>query len=120
MRTYRDRKLTFDIFLCSLSSYNFVILRIHFCISFLFFFFPATCFDFSAVNSAHMHCSQVPQTSLFNNFFIKNGFYSTIHTFKNYFATVFSVFSIQFQQNKFYPNGPLVNLIYIKVTLFFP
>ena len=85
-----------------------------------FFFFPATCFDFSAVNSAHMHCSQVPQISLFSNFFIKNGFYSTIHTFKNYFATVFSVFSIQFQQNKFYPNGPLVNLIYIKVTLFFP
>ena len=38
------------------------------------------------------------------NFFIKNGSYDTIHTFKNYFATVFSVFS--FQQNKRYPNGP--------------
>ena len=34
-----------------------------------------------------------PQISLFSNFFIKNGFYSTIHTFKNYFDTVFSVFS---------------------------
>ena len=32
-----------------------------------------------------------PQISLFSNFFIKNGSYSTIHTFKNYFATVFSV-----------------------------
>ena len=73
MRTYRDRKLTFDVFLCSLSSYNFVILRIHFCISFLFFFFPATCFDFSAVNSAPMHCSQVPQTSLSATFSLKMG-----------------------------------------------
>ena len=46
--------------------------------------------------------SQIP---LFNNFFIKNWSYGTIHTFKNYFATVF--FSFQFQQNKFYPNKPL-------------
>ena len=36
---------------------------------------------------------QDPQTSLFSNFFIKNGSYSTIHTSKNYFATIFSVFS---------------------------
>ena len=28
---------------------------------------------------------------------IKNGFHDTIYTFKNYFATVFSVFSFQFQ-----------------------
>ena len=34
-----------------------------------------------------------PQTSFFSNFFIKNGSYGTIHTFKNYFATVFSIFS---------------------------
>ena len=34
-----------------------------------------------------------PQTSLFSNFFIKNGSHGTIHTFKNYFATMFSVFS---------------------------
>ena len=32
--------------------------------------------------------SQIP---LFNNFFIKNGSHGTIHTFKNYFATMFSV-----------------------------
>ena len=31
------------------------------------------------------------QISLFSNFFIKNGSHGTIHTFKNYFATVFSV-----------------------------
>ena len=29
---------------------------------------------------------------------IKNGSHSTIHTFKNYFATVLSIFSFQFQQ----------------------
>ena len=32
---------------------------------------------------------------LFNKIFIKNGSYGTIHTFKNYFATMFSVFSFQ-------------------------
>ena len=36
----------------------------------------------------------LPTITLFSNFFIKNGSYSTIHTFKNYFATVF--FSFQF------------------------
>ena len=29
-----------------------------------------------------------------------------MHTFKNYFAIVFLVFS--FQQNKLYPNGPII------------
>ena len=33
------------------------------------------------------------QITFFNNFFIKNGSHDTIYTFKNYFATVFSVFS---------------------------
>ena len=40
-----------------------------------------------------VHCSRDPQTSLFSKFFIENESHSTIHTFKNYFATVFSVFS---------------------------
>ena len=35
---------------------------------------------------------------------IKNGSHGTIHTFKNYFTTVLSVFS--FNNNKFNPNGP--------------
>ena len=35
----------------------------------------------------------VLQTSLFSHFFIKNGFHSTIHTFKNYFTTMFLIFS---------------------------
>ena len=32
-----------------------------------------------------------PQIPLFSNFFIKNGSHDIIHTFKNYFITVFSV-----------------------------
>ena len=42
----------------------------------------------------------------FNKTFIKNGSYGTIHTFKNYFATLFSIFS-----NKRYPNRLLVCVI---------
>ena len=40
-----------------------------------------------------VHCSRDLQISLFINFFIKNGSHGTIHIFKNYFTTVFSVFS---------------------------
>ena len=40
-----------------------------------------------------VHCSWDPQISFSSNFFIKNRSHGTIHTFKNYFATVFSVFS---------------------------
>ena len=47
-----------------------------------------------------------PQISFFMNFFIKNGSHSTIYTFKNYFTTVISAISFQFQQNKSYPNRP--------------
>ena len=36
---------------------------------------------------------------------IKNESHDTIYTFKNYFATVFSIFS--FSNNKFNPNGPI-------------
>ena len=40
-----------------------------------------------------VHYSQDPQIALFSNFFIKNRSHGTIHTFKNYFTTVFSVFN---------------------------
>ena len=49
-----------------------------------------------------------PQISFFINFFIKNGSHDIIYTFKNYFATVISAISFQFQQNKSYPNRPLI------------
>ena len=68
-------------------------------------------FDFSTIFSilvGLVYCSLDSQILLFSNFFIKNGSHSTIHLFKNYFVIVFSVFSFQFQQNKFYPNKPLV------------
>ena len=58
------------------------------------------------MNSASVHCLCDPQTSLFSNFFIKNRSHGTIHIFKNYFATVFSVFN----KNKLYPNRPIVVL----------
>ena len=44
------------------------------------------------VHVPFMHCSQDPQPLSSNNN-NKNESHSTIHTFKNYFATVFSVFS---------------------------
>ena len=47
---------------------------------------------------------QDPQILLFCNFFIKNGFYSTIHILKNYFVTIFSILtkisSIQTDPNR--------------------
>ena len=77
------------------------VLRLRFLI-FFFFSFQPQWLTRSFVNGVLVHYSQISQTSLFINFFIKNGFHNTIHIFKNYFAIVFSVFSFQFQQNKFY------------------
>ena len=75
--------------------------------SFFFFSFNRICWLFN-----HELCIRAlftdPQISLFNNFFIKNGSHDTIHTLKNYFAIVFSVFNFQFQQNKFYSNVPYI------------
>ena len=44
------------------------------------------------------------------------GSHDTIHTFKNYFVTVFSVFN--FSKNKFNPNGPIKLNIISRPTLF--
>ena len=41
-------------------------------------------------------------------FFIKNGSHNTIYTYKNYFATVFSVSVFSFSKNKLNPNTPIV------------
>ena len=85
--------------------------RSFFLFFFLFFFFVFT--RFGVMRLLFMHCSlnssckcwlfhseqciralfMDPQILLFSNFFIKNGSHGTIHTFKNYFVTVFSVFS---------------------------
>ena len=54
------------------------------------------------------HCSWTsqPPTSAATVFY---GSHSTIHTFKNYFVTVFSVINFQFSKNKQYPNTPYVS-----------
>ena len=78
-----------------------------FSLFFFSYFFQVAVVDYSPVNSARVHYSR----TIFSNFFIKNGFHSTIHTFKNYFVTVFSVFS----KNKLYPNKPLIWIFVISV-----
>ena len=56
-----------------------------------YFLVPAVLFD-QVNRKQYIHAPFTdPQISLFNNFFIKNRSHDTIHTFKNYFATVFSV-----------------------------
>ena len=81
------------------------ILHVHvLCFPFLFFlFFYPQLLTFlqctvhiSTTQVGPVHCSRDLQISLFSNFFIKNKSHSTIHIFKNYFATMFSVFSFQF------------------------
>ena len=57
-----------------------------------------------------VHYAQDSQISFFTQTFIKNGYHDTIHTFKNYFTTVFLVFN--FQQNKPYLNTPFIYLIH--------
>ena len=65
-------------------------------ISAFFFFFFLLAVKADLFN--HEQCIRAlfmdSQISLFINFFIKNGSHDTIHTFKNYFVTVF--FSFQF------------------------
>ena len=58
---------------------------------------------FFAFSVGLVYCSQDPQVFYSKKNF-KIGSHSTIHTFKNYFTTVFSVFS--FQPNKRYSNTP--------------
>ena len=62
---------------------------------YIFFFFGSVFSVFLTLchTSGSVHCSRDLQTSFFSNFFIKNWFHGTIHTFKNYFITIFSVFS---------------------------
>ena len=66
---------------------------------FAFFFFPTCVFALGDKSTVHALFSTVH--GLKN---IKNGSHGTIHTFKNYFATVFLVFS--FSKNELYPNRP--------------
>ena len=89
-----------------------------FCVCvFLFFFFDLLVFCFLETNGIVYHCLCIvyvlfmyclrnPQPLYEKK--KKKGSHGTIYTLKNYFAIVFSVFS--FQQNKLYPNRPLVSI----------
>ena len=48
---------------------------------------------FFSISVGPVHCSRDSQTLLFSNFFIKNGSYGIIHTFKIYFIIIFSILS---------------------------
>ena len=67
-------------------------LKMRLCFLLLFFFFLAVNVDFLREQCTCALFTD-PQKSLFNNFFIKNGSHNIIHIFKNYFVTMFSVFS---------------------------
>ena len=92
--------------------------------SFFFFFGSAAIVDFVNCEQCIRALFTVPQITLFSHFFIKNRSHSTIYTFKNYFATVFSVSVFNFSKNKLNPNTPyginvLVPLFPCLVYLFF-
>ena len=70
----------------------------------LFFFFLGEV-HFKSGSGSHALFTG-PTDLFFNKAFIKNESHSIIHTFKNYFAIIFSIFS--FQQNKRYSNAHLV------------
>ena len=61
--------------------------RLRFC--FLFFLSAFQRRNTLPVAPCTVHKTHKPL--FFSNFFIKNGSYDTIHTFKNYFVVVFSV-----------------------------
>ena len=86
----------------------------------LLFFFQPAIVDFVNCEQCIYVLFMVPQITLFSNFFIKNGSHNTIYTFKNYFATVFSVLVFSFSKNKLNPNtpiAPVVSLILIILML---
>ena len=87
-------------------------LRFSLFFSFRFFFQPAIV-DFVNCEQCIRALFMVPQITLFSNFFIKNGSHSTIYTFKNYFATVFSVSVFSFSKNKFNPNTLLEMILFV-------
>ena len=89
-----------------------------------FFLFFSSCSTHFRGQQLFMYCSWTVaatfdyfklQISLFSHFFIKNRSHGTIHTFKFYFATVFSVFS--FSKISFYPIELLVCIWKVRFAL---
>ena len=69
---------------------------------------------FQPINAHHILFID-PQILLFSNFFIKNESHGTIHTFKNYFVTVFLVFS--FTKISFIQTDPYMLVSQISLDL---
>ena len=85
------------------------VLELRFSPFFFFFFFSAAIVDFIICKQCIRALFTIPQIILFNNFFIKNESHNTIYTFKNYFATVFSVSVFNFNKNNLNPNTPIIS-----------
>ena len=68
------------------------------CFPFFFFFFLIHAQQLLGDSALVMHYSLLFVHYSLEKKYIKNGSHDTIHTFKNYFVTVFSVFNFQFQQ----------------------
>ena len=60
---------------------------------YVFFFFFSLRSTFQCISVGSVHSLWKSQTSFFNKTFIKNESHCTIHTFINYFVTLFSIFS---------------------------
>ena len=81
--------------------FGFGVLCLHFFFSFCCMHFRGQSYCSRTVHVLFTHCLRTahalftgPTTTLFRKkIYIKNGSHDTIHPFKNYFATVFSVFS---------------------------
>ena len=100
-----------EIALCDRLERNYscvYVLELRFSLFFLFFFGSTAIVDFVNCEQCIRALFTVPQITLFNNFFIKNGSHSNIYTFKNYFATVFSISVFSFSKNKLNPNTSFI------------
>ena len=92
---------------CTIHAHGFTVQELHlvccastFLVTLFFFFFFQRVWIATAL---FMHVDSLckrqsalftgPTTTLFKKKNIKNGYHGTIHSFKNYFATMFSVFS---------------------------
>ena len=87
---------------------------------FFLFFFWSVVLNFCGCDGfpvGPIHYSRDSQASFFTKTFIKNGSYSTIHKFKNYFVTVFLVFSkINGIQSHLTCDPPLVIILFHSLT----
>ena len=83
---------------CLLRSFNLLLVFFffyvsHYAFQHFFFFFTPLRSTFKYFPVSIVYYLRDPQTFFSNKTFIKNEFHSTIHTFKNYFITVFLIFS---------------------------